>query len=71
MINIDNFSFEFWWGLLGIEPGAAGSRSKYANNCAILPLLYNYFSTGMILVNPTWPVADVFNLVVCPAAKYF
>ena len=34
--NIENFSSDIFWGMLGIKPGAAGSGSKYANHCAIL-----------------------------------
>ena len=42
--NINNFlSYEKFSGTLGIKPGAAGSGSKYVNQCAVLlPYLVNF-----------------------------
>ena len=34
--NLDNFLFQKKSGMLGIDPGAAGSRSKNANHCTML-----------------------------------
>ena len=41
--NIDKFSSQNFSGMLGIKRGAAGSRSKYANYCDMLPHVF-YFS---------------------------
>ena len=36
-----NFPLKFFLGTLGIEPGAAGPRSKFANHCGLLPSPFN------------------------------
>ena len=44
------FSAEIFWGMLRIKPGAAGSRSKYAYHCAMLPptpFVYVYVVLGL------------------------
>ena len=48
--NIDKFSSEKNLGMLGIEPGAAGSRRKYANHCAKL-LCINHNPLIVILLS--------------------
>ena len=46
------FSSEFCLGTQGFEPGAAGSRSKHANHCAMLTvclhLVESYLLTSLV-----------------------